>query len=71
MRQMRQIGIAVAIAALTGCGVETATTAATVAAGKKQEIEQGKKTLDQMQQNVGKAMEQTQQSADRAEEAAK
>jgi len=68
---MRQIIIALAVAALAGCGVETASTAATVAAAKKQEIEQGKKTMEQMQQNIGKAMEQTQQSAERAEEAAK
>ena len=68
---MRQIIVFVAIAALAGCGVETATTAATIAAAKKQEIEQGKKTMEQMQQNIGKAMEQTQQSAERAEEAAK
>jgi hypothetical protein len=61
----------VVIAALAGCGVETATTAATVAAAKKQEIEQGKKTMDQMQQNVGKAMEQVQRDAERKEEASK
>ena len=68
---MRQIIAIAAIAALAGCGVETASTAATVAAAKKQEIEQGKKTMDEMQQNIGKAMEQTQQSKDRADEAAK
>ena len=61
----------VAAAALVGCGVETATTAATAAAVKKQELEQGKKTMEQMQQNIGKAMEQTQQSAERAEDDAK
>lgn len=68
---MRQIIAVVAIAALAGCGVETATTAATVAAAKKKEIEQGKKTMEQMQRDIGKAMEQTQQSAERAEDAAK
>jgi len=72
MRQIiRQIIAVVAVAALAGCGVETLTTAATVAAAKKKEIEQGKKTMEQMQQNIGKAMEQTQQSAERAEDAAK
>ena len=72
MRQIiRQIVVVVAIAALAGCGVEIVTTAATVAAAKKKEIEQGKKTMEQMQQNIGKAMEQTQQSAERAEDAAK
>ena len=68
---MRQIIVVAAVIALAGCGVETATTAATVAAAKKQEIEQGKKTMEQMQQNIGKAMEQTQQSAERADDAAK
>jgi hypothetical protein len=68
---MRQIIAIVVIAALAGCGVETATTAATIAAAKKKEIEQGKKTMEQMQQDIGKATEQTQQSADRAEDAAK
>jgi len=68
---MRQIIFLAAVAVLGGCGVETASTAATAAALKKQEIEQGKKTMEQMQQNIGKAMEQTQQSAERADEAAK
>ena len=68
---MRQIILLAAVAVLAGCGVETASTAATAAAVKKQEIEQGKKTMEQMQQNIGKAMEQTQQSAERADEAAK
>jgi len=63
--------IAILIAtALSGCGLEIATTAATVAVAKKQEIEQGKKTMDQMQQKIGTAMEQAQQSAQRAEDAA-
>ncbi|HEY5292828.1 MAG TPA: hypothetical protein VIJ43_11005 [Burkholderiales bacterium] len=68
---MKQIITAIAIAVLAGCGVETASTAATAAAVKKQEIEQGKKTMEQMQQNIGKAMEQTQQSTERADDAAK
>jgi hypothetical protein len=69
---MRQTIFLAAIAVfLCSCGVETATTAATVATAKKKEIEQGKKTMEQVEQSVGKAMEQTQQSAQRAEEAAK
>ncbi len=68
---MKQIIIVVAVATLTGCGVETASTAATAAAVKKQEIEQGRKTMEQMQQNIGKAMDATQQSKERAEEASK
>ena len=68
---MRQLIALAAVAALAGCGVETASTAATAAAVKKQEIEQGKKTMEQMQQDIGKAMDATQQSKERAEEAAK
>ena len=68
---MRQIVAVIAVAALAGCGIETASTAATAAALKKQEIEQGKKTMEKMQQDIGKAMEQTQQSRDRADDAAK
>ena len=67
---MKQIMIVVAVATLAGCGVETASTAATAAAVKKQEIEQGRKNMEQMQQNIGKAMEQTRQSAERADDAA-
>ena len=67
---MRLIIAVFAVAALAGCGVETLSTAATAAAVKKQEIEQGKKTMEQMQQNIGKAMEQTQQNAERADDAA-
>lgn len=68
---MRTIIVLAAITALAGCGVETATTAATVAAAKQKEIEQGKKTMEQVQQNLGKAMEQTQRSAEKADDASK
>jgi NifU-like protein involved in Fe-S cluster formation len=68
---MSKIIAVVAIAALAGCGIDTASTAATAAALKKQEIEQGKKTMESMQQDIGKAMEQTRQSTDRADDAAK
>jgi type IV pilus biogenesis protein CpaD/CtpE len=59
--------IALAAAALlAGCGVDTASTAATAAALKKQEIEQGRKTMDQMQNNIGQTMDQAAQRAERA-----
>jgi NifU-like protein involved in Fe-S cluster formation len=54
-----------ALMALAGCGVETATTAATGAAIKQKEIEEGKKTMEQAQQKVGQAMEQVQQRAEK------
>jgi len=52
--------------ALGGCGVETASTAATGAAIKKQELEQGRKTMDQMQQKIDQANLQAQQRAEQA-----
>jgi NifU-like protein involved in Fe-S cluster formation len=57
------VALAAAIA-LAGCGVETASTAATAAAVKKQEIEQGKKTMEQMQKSIGQTMD---QAAERAQ----
>ena len=53
-----------ALAAMAGCGVDTATTAATGAAIKKQEVEQGKKTLEQMQQKLEQANQQVQQRSE-------
>lgn len=63
---MRQLVAVLAIAALAGCGVETATTAATSAAIKKQEVEEGKKTMGQVQQKIDQAMDQAQQRAQQA-----
>ena len=51
---------------LSACGVETASTAATAAALKTQEIEQGRKTMEQMQQKIDQANLQAQQRADQA-----
>lgn len=63
---MKQIIVVLAVAALAGCGVETASTAATAVALKKQEIEQGKKTMEQAQEKIGQSMEQAQQRAQQA-----
>jgi hypothetical protein len=56
-----------AILALSACGVETASTAATGAALKKQEYEQGKKTMEQMQQKLDQANLQVRQRAEQAD----
>ena len=56
----------IAAAALTGCGIETASTAATAAALKKQELEQGKKTMEQMQKSINQTMDQAGQRAQSA-----
>ena len=63
---MRTLLVLAAAAALAGCGLETASTAATAAALKKQEIEQGKKTMEKAQENIGQAMEQAQKKIDGA-----
>jgi len=58
---MRLILIAFAAALLAGCGVETAGTAATAGAVKKQEVEQGKKTMEQASGRVADSMSKAQQ----------
>jgi NifU-like protein involved in Fe-S cluster formation len=60
---MDKLIVVAALAALAGCGVETATTAATGAAIKKQEIEEGRKTMSQVEQKVGQAVDQMEQRA--------
>ena len=67
---MKTIIALFAAAALAGCGLETASTAATAAALKKAEVEQGKKTMEQAQQKIGQAMEQAGQRAQEAGDAA-
>ncbi len=54
--------------ALSACGVETATTAATVATLKKQELEQHKNTVAQTKEKVDQAMAQAQQNTQQAME---
>lgn len=62
----RMILILAGSAALAGCGVETASTAATAASLKKQEMEEGQKTMNRAQQKIDGAMQQLQQRADGA-----
>ena len=56
---------------LAACGVETATTAATGAVIKKQEVEEGKKTMERTQAKVEDAMQQMQQRAEKDNDANK
>jgi hypothetical protein len=65
---MKKLLVIAATLALTGCGVETATTAASAAAMKKQEIEQGKKTMEQAQQKINASMEQVRKSVQAADQ---
>ena len=64
---MKTLLVIVATAALAGCGVEAVGTAATAASIKKQELEQGQKTMQQMQQKIDATMQQVQQRTDSAE----
>jgi polyhydroxyalkanoate synthesis regulator phasin len=67
---MKLLIVALAISALAGCGVETATTAATGAAIKKKELEEGKRTQERAKQKIDQAMDQAQQRAQQADDAA-
>jgi len=61
---MRTLLVIAMAATLAGCGVETASTAATAASIKKQEIQQAQKTMQQTRQKIDGAMQQVQQRAD-------
>lgn len=64
---MRSLVLGVLVAGLlAGCGVETASTAATAGALKKQEVEQGQRTMEQARQKIDAATQQLQQRADQA-----
>jgi hypothetical protein len=68
---MKQVILTLAFAALAGCGLETATTAATGAAIKKQEIDSGKKTMSEVQQKVEQAAQQMERAQAETEAASK
>ena len=68
---MRHVMLVLVVASLAGCGVETATTAATGAAIKKQEMDQGKKTMSEAQQQVEQATQQMQRARAETEAASK
>jgi curli biogenesis system outer membrane secretion channel CsgG len=60
---MKAVLMACILAALAACGMETASTAATSTAIKKQELDQGKKSLERAEQKIGQAVELQQQRA--------
>jgi len=59
-------------AVLAGCGIETATTAATSAEIKRREMEQAKKTMEQarqkIEQNTQKSLERAAQSEEKSKD---
>lgn len=63
------LSFAAAVLLLTACGAETASTAATAGAIKKNEIEQGRAVQEQVQQRLQQSLDQTQQRADQVEQA--
>ena len=67
---MKRLIPLIVAAALSACGLDTASSAATAAALKKQELEQAKKTQDMAQQKINQAVEQMNQSAQNRESAA-
>jgi hypothetical protein len=54
---------AVVALAVAGCGVETASTAATAASIKKQELQEGQRTMQRAQERIEGAAQQMQQRA--------
>ena len=64
---MRTLLAIATAAALAGCGVETASTAATAASLKKQELQEGQKTMQRAQEKIDGAMQQVQQRAGSAD----
>jgi hypothetical protein len=63
---MRMIFGLFALLTVAACGVETVGTAATGAAIKKQELEQGQATMQQVQQRIDDMNRQAQQRAEQA-----
>jgi curli biogenesis system outer membrane secretion channel CsgG len=64
---MKTLLVIAATAALAGCGVETASTAATAGSIKKQELQEGQKTMQRAQQKIDAAAQQMQQRAGSSE----
>ena len=67
----RSYGVIAVCCVLAGCGVETASTAATAAVLKQKELEAGKNTMSDVQQKIGEATEKLQQDAQKAADADK
>jgi len=63
MKLSKIIFVIACLFTLVSCGVETATTAATGAAIKKNEVDEGKKTLERSQAKVQDAVQQVQDRA--------
>lgn len=60
---MKTLIAVAAVAMLAGCGVDAASSAVTAASLKKQEIQQGQRTMQQAREKIGAAMQQEQDRA--------
>jgi hypothetical protein len=60
---MRTLIAVAAAAILAGCGLDAASSAATAASLKKQELQEGQRTMQQAQQKIDGAMQQMQERA--------
>ncbi|PZO12604.1 MAG: hypothetical protein DCF26_18630 [Burkholderiales bacterium] len=72
MKRCNTFGATLAVLALpmlAACGMETAGTAATAGAIKKNEIEQGRVVQQQVQQQLQQSLDQSQQRADQVDQA--
>jgi ribosomal protein L44E len=63
---MKTIFVVVLTAILAGCGVDTATSAATAGSIKKQELQEGQRTMQRAQERIEGAAQQMQQRANTA-----
>jgi hypothetical protein len=66
--RIRYLVTVLALAALAGCGAETMSAAATAGGIKRQELQQGQKTLEQSKAKIDQAMQLQQQRADQSAE---
>lgn len=68
---MKMVLSLIFLAGIAGCGIETAGTAATAAAAKKQEVEQAQETKARVQRDLDAVNQQMAKRAAQAEEATK
>jgi hypothetical protein len=65
---MRTLFAVLVLALVSGCGAETMGAAATGAAIKKQELQQGQQTMEQSKAKIDQAMQLQQQRVDQSAE---
>ena len=68
---MKMLLALLALSTLVACGVETATTASTVAEMKRREVEAAKRNLEQAKQKIEQNTQQIMERAAQTEEKAK